>query len=365
MNETTTESVCDFARREGAAAAGVARVEDLTSAPASADPAYVLDGATAVVTFAVGMATQPIHAYLAKQDRLGLEREMIDANVRASGIALHLTNYLRGRGHQAEPVAANLVYRPSDEGADDTASGAYDPTAPVYPDLAHRYMAVCAGLGHMGRSGNFLLHPSHGDYGAAVILASVVTDAPLQATPALPADANYCDSCGLCRAGCVARFMDFDHDEVVQLGEQRVTYARRRNLARCDVVCGGYTGLSPAELPSGGQWSTWSPGRMPIPDHVEELARVYPQMADAHSRWPQAPGGRLFHYSDAPHRVACAHCQLLCAPTRAERAQRFNILRRAGVVIQHADGTLHAVPPDEATAHLQAMDPETRRLYTG
>lgn len=346
---TLSDLVLDFVRLEGAALAGIVTTETLSGGPPSTDLEYVLQGARSAVTFGVAMDPASIPPYLRKEDRLWLEREMIRANVEAGGIALHLANYLRNKGHRAEPVAANLVYRP---GEDD--SSGYDPTATVYPDLAHRYLAVRAGLGHIGRSGNFL-SPEHG---AAVILGAVVTDAALDPSPPLPPEDNYCDDCRLCQAACLSGFMDFSGEERVELGGLPVSYSRRRNLARCDLVCGGYTGLA-----RNGRWSTWSPGRWPVPEDLDELAAAYGRITAAHARWPQAPGGRLYFYSDVRHRVACAHCQLICAPTLDERQARFGMLRRSGVVVQEADGTLLAVSPEEGRQRLAAMDPERRALY--
>jgi epoxyqueuosine reductase QueG len=341
--------VLEFARREGATAAGIATKATLAGGPPSVDLDYVLDGAPAGITFAVAMDEQSIPPYLMKKDRLWFEREMMRANVVASGIALHLSNYLRGKGHRAEPVAANLVYRPSGE-----SRGTYDPTAPVYPDLAHRYLAVQAGLGHLGRSGNFIM-PVHG---ASVILASVVTDADLKPTPPMPPEDNYCDDCGLCRAACVSGFMDFTGEERVTLGGREYTYSRRRNLARCDLVCGGYTGLA-----RNGKWSTWSPGRFPIPEKLDDIPAAYARITNAHAQWPLPPGGRLFYYSDVVHRVACAHCQAICAPTLEERKARFRMLLESGVVVQNEDGSLESVSPAEAKKRLESMAPERRRLY--
>jgi hypothetical protein len=39
------------------------------------------------------------------------------------------------------------------------------------------------------------------------------------------------------------------------------------------------------------------------------------------------------------------------------------MLRRSGVVVQHPDGTLEAMPPEEAASYVSAMDPEARALY--
>ena len=343
--------VLDFAKLEGVTAAGITTRETLAGGPPSVDLEYVLDGARSAITFAMAMDAACIPPYLMKKDRLWFEQEVMRSNVAASGIALHLANYLRSKGHRAEPVAANLVFRP-----DDKAGNTYDPTVPVYPDLAHRYLAVRGGIGHLGRSGNFIM-PVHG---AAVILGSIVTDAELHPTPPLPPEENYCDDCGLCRAACVSAFMDFDSEERVTLGGEEYTYSKRRNLARCDLVCGGYTGLA-----KNGKWSTWSPGRFTIPEKLEDIPAAYEHITNAHAQWPLPEGGRLFYYSDVIHRVACANCQAICAPTLEERKARFRMLRESGVVVQNEDGSLEGVHPDEAKKRLKAMPPERRRLYEG
>jgi epoxyqueuosine reductase QueG len=341
--------VLEFARLEGAAAVGITTKATLAGGPPSVDLDYVLGGARSAITFAVALDARCIPPYLMKEDRLRFEREVIQANVAASGIALHLSNFLRGKRHRAEPVAANLVFRPSGK-----PGATYDPTAPVYPDLSHRYLAVQAGLGHLGRSGNFIM-PVHG---AAVILGSVVTDADLQPTPPLPPEDNYCDGCGLCRAACVSGFMDFGSEERVTLGGREYTYSKRRNLARCDLVCGGYTGLA-----KNGKWSTWSPGRFSIPEKLEDIPAAYERITKAHAQWPLPPGGRLFYYSDVIHRIACAHCQAICAPSLETRKARFRMLRESGVIVQNEDGRLERVSPEEAKKHLESMAPERRRLY--
>jgi epoxyqueuosine reductase len=341
--------VQEFVKLEGAAAAGIATAETLSGGPPSADIGYVLDGARSVVSFAVGMDTDSIPPYLMKMDRLWLEREMIRANVMASGIALHLANYLKNRGNRAKPVAANLVYRPNEDSGNE-----YDPTAAVYPDLAHRYVAVRAGLGHLGRSGNFIMET----YGASVILGAVVTDAELEPTPPLKPETNYCDDCRLCKAACVSGFMDFEREERVTLGGDEYSYSKRRNLARCDLVCGGYTGLA-----KNGKWSTWSPGRFPIPEKREDIPEAYERITAAHAKWPLPPGGRLFYYSDVVHRVACAHCQVICTPDLEERKARFRMLRESGVVVQHDDGSLEALDPKAAEKHILEMLPDRRNLY--
>ena len=347
--EKLSKAVLEFALLEGASASGIVTTEALAGGPPSADLTYVLKGAKSAVTFAIAMDPDTIPPYLLKKDRLGLEKEMVRANGQASGIALHLSNYLSAKGHKSVPVAANLVYRPSEN--DDAA---YDPTETVYPDIAHRYLAVQSGLGFLGMSGN-LITP---DFGAAVILGAVITQAPLEPTPPLPPEANYCDDCRLCLASCASRFMDFDSETQVKLGDDEYTYSGRRNLSRCDLVCSGYTGLSP-----NGRWSTWSPGRFEIPENDEYLPAAYEHITKAYAKWPATEGGRLFFYSDDRLRVSCAHCQLICAADLDERKRRFQMLKNSGVIVQGEDGALVAMDPKEAKRKLAKMPAKRRNLY--
>jgi len=62
-------------------------------------------------------------------------------------------------------------------------------------------------------------------------------------------------------------------------------------------------------------------------------------------------------------RQTCGSCQILCVPDKEERKRRYKLLVNSGVVVQNADGSLEAVPPEVALDRLAAMPPETRALY--
>ncbi|MCW9034296.1 MAG: hypothetical protein OQJ97_08750 [Rhodospirillales bacterium] len=347
--EELSKAVLEFAKIEGAALAGICTTEELVGGPPSTDLTYVLKGAKSAVSFAIAFGSETIPPYLMKQDREGLEKETIRANVTASGIAMHLSNYLNNKGYESVPVAANLVYRPP-EGGD----AEYDPLEPVHPDISHRYLAVQAGLGFIGMSGN-LITPEHG---ATVILGAVVTKANLIPTPPLPPEDNYCDDCRLCLASCASRFMDFKDKTQVNLGDTELTYSGRRSLARCDLVCSGYTGLAP-----NGKWSTWSPGRFEVPKADKDIPKAYEKISKTYAKWPQAPGGRLYFYTDEKLRMTCGNCQLICATTSEERERRLQMIKDSGVIIQNEDGSLEAVSPKQAKQKLAQMSPERRALY--
>lgn len=127
-------------------------------------------------------------------------------------------------------------------------------------------------------------------------------------------------------------------------------------------MCGGFTGLA-----RNGKWSTWSPGRFPIPRKEEEFD---PALVRAIMRtWgrPEIEGG-IYHPAMPGSRklnFTCANCQLICHPERDERKRRHRLLTRSGVVIQHPDGSLEAVSPEAAERHLAAMTPEQRSWHEG
>lgn len=345
-----SDIVREFVMIEGACAAGVATVETLAGGPPSTDLTYVLPGAISAVSFAVPIDTALIPPYLMKQDRLAFEKELIRANAVASGIALHLANYLAQKGYPSVAVAANNVFRPPAAGT----LPAY--TADLYyPDISHRYLAVRSGVGHMGLSGNVITDT----HGAAVILGATVTTAELTPTPPLPAEGNYCDECRLCMASCVSGFMHSKEKTTVSLGGHPVVYSGRRNYARCDCVCSGYTGLH-----GSGKWSTWSPGRFAIPEKDEALLPAYERMQRAHGQWPEAPGGRYFYFMDDKLRVSCANCQLVCCPDKTERKARYRMLTESGVVVQRSDGRLTAVSSEAAERRLASMPQSRKALYT-
>ena len=341
--------VQEFVLIEGACEAGIATLDTLRGGPPSADLTYVLPEAKSAVSFAVAIDPEPIAPYLTKQDRIGLENAFIRANVVASGIALHLANYLRQKGFPSVPVAANNVFRPPEGGG----SAGYMADA-YYPDLAHRYLAVRSGVGHLGLSGN-LITPKQG---AAVILGAAVTSAPLVPTQPRPPEENYCDECRLCMASCVASFMSRRQKTTVSLGGLEVSYAKRRHYGRCDLVCSGYTGLH-----ASGKWSTWSPGRFAIPSKDADLRAAQDRMQKAHDRWPASEGGRYFFFLDEKLRVSCANCQLVCCPDRKERQARYKMLTTSGVIVQKADGNRMAVAPETAVNTMAGLSPARRALY--
>jgi len=339
-----SELVKDYVLLEGACAAGIATTETLRGGPPSTDLSYVLPGARSAVCFALKLDQTLIPPYLSKKDRLSHEKDNFRTNFLASGMALGLAKYLEQKGHPSVPIAANEVYRP------ETPRGRLD----MMPDISLRYLAVRSGVASFGLSGNVLRR----DGGAGIILGAVVTTAELEPTDPLPEEENYCDGCRLCMASCASQMMDPDVKTEVTLGGKTFTYSKRRDYLRCEFVCGGFTGLH-----SSGKWSTWSPGRFRIPDREEDFLPALASSVEAYNRRPVMEGGHLHVLMDSKLYMTCANCQLVCVPDKEERKRRHRMLVEGGCGVQNPDGTLEAVPPEEAARRVARMSPEVRSLY--
>ncbi len=343
--EDLNQLLKDLVLNAGAIDVGVVTTETLEGGPPSTDLSYVLDGAKSAVVFALPLDQEKIELFLKKEDFHGHNLDNVRTNTHTSGIALDLARFLEMKGQAAVPVESNQVYRK------DTPRGPFDEKPPI----SHRYLAIRAGLGHFGLSGNVIRKKE----GAAIILGSVVTDARLMPTDALPAEENYCDGCRLCLSACASGLMHLDEKTTVTMGGVEFSYARRQSYNRCDYVCGGFTGLSKS-----GKWSTWSPARFPIPEKDEEFLDALRGAIKPYAYRPK-PGIGFYHplLPGNKGQLTCGHCQLICHPDKDVRTKRFKMLTEAGVVIQLEDGSLKAVSPEKAREHLATMSLEVRALY--
>jgi epoxyqueuosine reductase QueG len=343
--EKITGRVKDLAKCYGAGVVGIVTTEMLAGGPPSTDLTYVLPNAKSAVSFAVSLDQQFIEPWFNKQSHEAHFRNNIQANVVASGISLELANYLTQKGYPSVPLTANTAYRTESK------NGRYDEIPPV----SHRYLAVRSGVGFFGLSGNVLTPKD----GAAIILGSVVTEAKLIPTDPLPAQENYCDLCRLCKAVCASGFIDGEEHVSVTMGGVEFSYSKKHHHSRCDYVCGGFTGLHKS-----GKWSTWSPGRFPIPDKDEDF---YPALLNTVGPYLKRPktGSAVFNVIMPGDKVelTCGNCQLICHPDKEVRKRRYKMLVESGVIIQNPDGSLDAVAPQEAKERIAKMDEGTRALY--
>jgi epoxyqueuosine reductase QueG len=159
-------------------------------------------------------------------------------------------------------------------------------------------------------------------------------------------------------ASCASGTMDNEQKTTVTLGGVDFEYSKRKSYLRCEYVCGGFTGLHPS-----GKWSTWSPGRFPIPEKDEEFMPALMNGLQNYAKWPDMGGG--YYHSLSPYKMylTCGNCQLICHPDKEERKRRYNMLKESGVVVQNEDGSLDAVTPEEAKQRMKGLSPERRAFY--
>jgi len=338
--------VFDWLETQGAVAVGVSTRETLAGGPPSTDLDYVLPGAKSAISFAVPFDEEKIERYLAKKDHGSHQTDNFGTNVVVSRMAYALGSYLDQKGHPSRGTAANAVYRK------DQPRGIFD----FKPDISHRYLAVRSGIGWLGLSGN-VITKSHG---ASVVLGTTVTAAALEPTEPLPPEESYCNQCKLCFASCNSGLMDKKELTTVRIGGLDFSYSKRLSYRRCDLVCGGFTGLA-----KNGRWSTWSPGRFPIPEKEDDFMPALREALRASAPRPEVAGG--FQHPALPKgrklNMTCGNCQLICHPEADERKRLYKLLTENGVVVQNPDGTLRAVSPEIARKHLSEMSEEQRAMY--
>ena len=343
--EKITGRATDLAKCYGAGAVGIVTTGMLAGGPPSTDLAYVLPKAKSAISFAVPLDQKYIEPWFNKQNHADHFRNNIRSNVIASGISLELANYLNNKGYPSVPLTANTAYRTESK------NGRYD----EIPPISHRYLAVRSGVGFFGLSGNVLTRRD----GAAIILGSVVTEAELIATEPIPAEENYCDDCRLCKAACASGFIDGEERVTVTLGGLDFSYSKKRHNSRCDYVCGGFTGLHQS-----GKWSTWTPGRFPIPQKDDEF---YPALLKTVGPYLKRPKTDLTLFNTIMPgdkvELTCGNCQLICHPDAKIRKRRYKMLVESGVIIQNPDGSLETVAPQDAKQRIAKMNAETRALY--
>jgi epoxyqueuosine reductase QueG len=346
----TTEFVLNYLKTEGAVHAGVATPATLKGGPPSTDLSYVMPSARSAIVFALPLVLDNIPPYLGKKDRLSFETDYIRKSSLGDGIAVKLANLLKATGSPSVPLAVNEVYR----------EGPPEDKKLMYPDISLRYLAAASGVGFLGFSGNLLTN----DYGPAVILGGLLTEAELEPTKPLDKSENYCDhyACLQCCETCPSKMLNDNMDLVtITMGGYEHQYGKKKDLMGCGFVCMGFTGLDDS-----GEWSTWATGRFPLPKTDEEVARVAKFHMDAFQKRPEQPGGR-YHGFMPNNKIyyVCSNCQMVCVPHKEERRRRVQLIKQSGVIMQKEDGTLEAVTPEEAKIRFEAMDPEIRALYEG
>ena len=363
------QEVEKFLLERGALKVGFATAETLAGGPPSIDLSYPLPEAQSAICFALPLDREVTRAYLKKELPNGCsdhERDNIGTNIKAYKLAISAANFLKKKGFKSVAIFPNFKYREEIPGWE----------LKMYPELALRLIAMRSGAGSVGWSGNIGLK----GYGAAIILGGLVTSSKLEPTDPIPSEDSFCNKCKLCTKVCALRMFDHDEEDSITLGGYTFTFAKRINLARCQIVCGGLSGLDKT-----GEWSTWSPGRYPYPETDKEVMRTLNLAVNNFLKWPDIEIHKKFDTSEFENdkeisealgeiknkmlmmiedvKLTCGNCQLICWGDPKETKENYNILTNSGCIIQKEDGKIVILPPEKAVEVFNAMDRKHKRLY--
>jgi len=334
----------EFLLENGAVKVRFANRESLAGGPPSADLTYQIEGARSAVSFALPLDRDRARRYLAKEE---YHEEQIDVSIQSSKFSKACAQLIEKEGYASAMVHGNNKYRTELIGKE----------LNLLPDISHRYVAVASGLGSFGWSGNVGIK----GYGTAIILGTVVTTADLAPTDPIPEEESFCDQCKICVSSCVGNMFSKTETQSVTLGGRTFTYARRIDTNRCNLVCGGFTGLH-----KDGKWSTWSAGRFQVPEKPEETIELLVKAFVQSSKRPAMPGEGGFTPSVGGKtnvRLTCGNCNYICFGDRDETRENYRLLTSSGCVIQLENGEKVVLPPEEALEAFKKMPPEHQALY--
>jgi len=340
-----SQAVKEFARSKGAIAVGIATVETLKGGPPSVDLEYKLKGARSAISFALPFNQDYIRLFLSKQDRAPHEQDNLSANVRSTQLAWEMAELIKKQGFEARGISSNLKYRKEIPGWE----------IKLLPDLSHRYFAVASGVGSFGWSGNVGIK----GFGTAIILGTCITTAELEPTGPIPEAEGFCDKCKLCVSACAVGMMEKEKEMSVIMGGKTFSHSGRKSYLLCQFCCGGFTGLHQS-----GKWSTWSPGRFQMPETEPELIKELLRAVSLYSKRPPMPGGYTHPALGGIRQyMTCGNCQIVCWGDKKETAKNLKLLHKSGCVLQREDGSLYALPAQEAQAEFAQMDAERKNFY--
>ena len=324
----------------GAVLVGITTKKRLLNAPPSGNPDDLLPSARSVISFAIALDHEAARSFISKKDWLSHceNRKIVVKNLYS--ISDHLAALLRAEGFEALSVDINNNYRPENGAADITEMTDF------YPEFAHRYAAVAAGIGRLGWSGNLMTS----EYGALVELGSVLTSAELEPDPLLLD--SPCDKCKMCALVCPVGMVHPKESTVVTIAGLTEEISDKRPNTCCWIGCTGYESHSP-----GATWSNWSPYRLsrPLPEEKGaidalciQLQKADPQMQDAENSFSDYR--KAVFDEDWLYYTVCGFCRTVCWPGREDRKKNRDLITSSGTAALSLNG-MH-IPAGSETAQI-------------
>lgn len=380
------EKIKEFARGQGVQVVGIAGPESLDGPP-SLDLDYTMRGAKSVVSMALPMDVDALYEFLGKRSPAPHNLDQFLSYQRLQRIGADLARYISSLGYRAVGLPLSADYR--------RALYVFRPR----PAFSLRLGAIASGIAGLGWSGNVKTK----EYGSAVYLGAVITDAALESDPIIPPRYfvdEFCVRCKRCVKACPSRMFEAEAEDYLLLNGHLLPRGRRRNIDLCHISCFGLHSLSSDKRLSnwGQHWiDSWVDK---TPDPEKELHIIWDMLkrglttGDAAPRfevlrrlcsilWPAdlfegIPGLREFPRNeqeryrilakvvrrmgvsgidDYPIPIICGQCALVCGPTLEETARRYRVLAEAGIVVPAAGGSMARVDSFEEAQAIRARYP--------
>ena len=379
------EKIKDFVKKQGVQVVGIAGLDRLDGPP-SLEPTYIMRGAKSVVMMAMPMDVKAIYDFLSKKSPTphNIDQKRMDQVMYWTG--KRVEDFIVSLGHRAKVVPTNGDYRRSPD------------IFATHPSFSFRFGAIAAGIAAQGWSGNVMTK----EYGAAIYLSAVVTDAALKSDPAMPPRYfidGYCSKCRICDKTCPVRMFKERDEEYVLINGELHPRGKRRNIDLCNISCFGLHGLSLDK-----KWTSWAKywiedwvDKEPEPDQkikmrlqmmlkgqetgtsylryelIRKMAAIrwpenYYQMLPSADKMPDDEEELLRlqkAYSnklgvdglDDYNVLTCGQCALVCGPTIDESANRFHMLTESGLVVPGPDGKMVRVDTFEQAQEIRRKYP--------
>lgn len=327
------DDIKSLALKEGAIRVGIARREVFAEAPPSAEMRYEKPWANVIISFAIGLGTEWIRGYLGKVTRMGFKKVVFDNYHKVYRIGAAIEARLKTSGFKAHNIIPNGIYLP------DHTFEKPVPDPNLKPPLSLRYMAVGAGVGKFGWSGNVLVPGVWSN----VFLGGVLTEALLRSDNLL--EENICDKCRICASVCPTGFIHIREETRVIIGGREHVHNKKRSDYRCFIGCGGYTGLSRNR-----KWSSWSTGRNILSEDDSLLPQFYARLREdpinAMARKNTTFGTRgILDRSFEDTNPTCANCSTVCSGQLSHRKALRELLFNSGVVKRNDQGEEIVIRP--------------------
>jgi len=364
------DQIKQLALKEGAVLVGICSADSIKEKEAS-DPNYLLPGAQSVISIGLNLDDEKIRIYLSKKERDPFVEDQDNVHKKLKEIGEKIKLFLEEKGFKAVNCDLNFDYRNREKNDANTklietyidlvdkennnsitdneknildrmkkmlsVATPKDPKKQflMVPELSHKCVAVAAGLGRVGWSGNVVTEK----FGARVLFNSIITDAKL--TPNKQLEKNPCNTCKLCEKACQAGLFSRDETQNIAIAGVEEIIAKRYSKAYCAAVCGGMIGQNKFK-----EWSTWSPYRLkkgesfPRDDSIDEYVmklmlecikeggvrakHLLVQMKAIRDGLHNKPKGKYV--------PTCACCQLVCGPTMEDKKESYKLLKNGGSI---------------------------------